>query len=97
MVEEYEEIAESQYLSERLEYLDEDYGRTLIRHLCGYCSRKIGWFATLLNQQEDKCSYEHDFKLSDRTTSVLHIRKLFLQITIKKVPFQFSVSVLPSP
>lgn len=30
MVEEYEEIAESQYLSERLEYLDEDYGRTLI-------------------------------------------------------------------
>lgn len=30
MVEEYEEIAESQYLSERLEYLDEDYGATLI-------------------------------------------------------------------
>lgn len=26
MVEEYEEIAESQYLSERMEYLDEDYG-----------------------------------------------------------------------
>lgn len=31
MVEEYEEIAESQY-AERLEYLDEDYGMTLIRH-----------------------------------------------------------------
>lgn len=41
MVEEYEEIAESQYLSERLEYLDEDYGRTLIRHVCGYCSKKL--------------------------------------------------------
>lgn len=27
MVEEYEEIADSQYLSERLEYLDEDYGK----------------------------------------------------------------------
>lgn len=27
MVEEYEEIAESQYPSERLEYLDEDYGK----------------------------------------------------------------------
>lgn len=26
MVEEYEEIADSQYPSERLEYLDEDYG-----------------------------------------------------------------------
>uniref|UniRef100_A0A667YZB9 SUN domain containing ossification factor n=1 Tax=Myripristis murdjan TaxID=586833 RepID=A0A667YZB9_9TELE len=30
MVEEYEEIADSQYPSERLEYLDEDYGRMLI-------------------------------------------------------------------
>lgn len=30
MVEEYEEIADSQYLSERLEYLDEDYGKMLI-------------------------------------------------------------------
>lgn len=30
MVEEYEEIADSQYLSERLEYLDEDYGKLLI-------------------------------------------------------------------
>lgn len=29
MVEEYEEIADSQYLSERLEYLDEDYGKSL--------------------------------------------------------------------
>lgn len=28
MVEEYEEIADSQYPSERLEYLDEDYGKT---------------------------------------------------------------------
>lgn len=27
MVEEYEEIADSQYPSERLEYLDEDYGK----------------------------------------------------------------------
>lgn len=27
MVEEYEEIADSQYLSERMEYLDEDYGK----------------------------------------------------------------------
>ena len=30
MVEEYEEIADSQYPSERLEYLDEDYGELLI-------------------------------------------------------------------
>lgn len=30
MVEEYEEIADSQYPSERLEYLDEDYGKMLI-------------------------------------------------------------------
>lgn len=37
MVEEYEEIADSQYLSERLEYLDEDYGRTQIYHVSGYC------------------------------------------------------------
>lgn len=29
MVEEYEEIADSQYPSERLEYLDEDYGKML--------------------------------------------------------------------
>lgn len=42
MVEEYEEIAESQYLSERLEYLDEDYGRMLIGHVCVFGSRKIG-------------------------------------------------------
>ena len=28
MVEEYEEIADSQYPSERLEYLEEDYGKT---------------------------------------------------------------------
>lgn len=27
MVEEYDEIADSQYLSERMEYLDEDYGK----------------------------------------------------------------------
>lgn len=37
MVEEYEEIAESQYLSERLEYLDEDYGRRLLHYVIGYC------------------------------------------------------------
>lgn len=30
MVEEYEEIADSQYPSERLEYLDEDYGEMAI-------------------------------------------------------------------
>ncbi len=30
MVEEYEEIADSQYPSERLEYLDEDYGKMVI-------------------------------------------------------------------
>lgn len=30
MVEEYEEIADSQYPSERLEYLDEDYGKLKI-------------------------------------------------------------------
>lgn len=41
MVEEYEEIAESQYLSERLEYLDEDYGRTLFGHDCVFC---VFWF-----------------------------------------------------
>ena len=29
MVEEYEEIADSQYPSERLEYLDEDYGKMI--------------------------------------------------------------------
>lgn len=29
MVEEYEEIADSQYPSERLEYLDEDYGEMI--------------------------------------------------------------------
>ena len=28
MVEEYEEIADSQYPSERLEYLEEDFGKT---------------------------------------------------------------------
>lgn len=33
MVEEYEEIADSQYLSERLEYLDEDYGKMPIRYV----------------------------------------------------------------
>lgn len=33
MVEEYEEIADSQYLSERQEYLDEDYGKMLIRYV----------------------------------------------------------------
>lgn len=30
MVEEYEEIAESQYNTERLEYLDEDYGMDIL-------------------------------------------------------------------
>lgn len=30
MVEEYEEIADSQYPSERLEFLDEDYGKMVI-------------------------------------------------------------------
>lgn len=30
MVEEYEEIADSQYPSERMEYLDEDYGKMLM-------------------------------------------------------------------
>lgn len=33
MVEEYEEIADSQYPSERLEYLDEDYGKMMICHV----------------------------------------------------------------
>lgn len=32
MVEEYDEIADSQYTSERAEYLDEDYGETIPRN-----------------------------------------------------------------
>lgn len=33
MVEEYEEIADSQYLSERMEFLDDDYGKILNTHM----------------------------------------------------------------
>lgn len=42
MVEEYEEIADSQYPSERLEYLDEDYGKmlTLISNAQFVCKRQ---------------------------------------------------------
>lgn len=41
MVEEYEEIADSQYPSERLEYLDEDYGKMIYDLLSKFFTQKI--------------------------------------------------------
>lgn len=39
MVEEYEEIADSQYPSERLEYLDEDYGELMTACLTSFFNK----------------------------------------------------------
>jgi len=42
MVEEYDEIADSQYTSERTEYLDEDYGEIISLNSCSQKTNDMG-------------------------------------------------------
>lgn len=57
MVEEYEEIADSQYPSERLEYLDEDYGKMVTGSVFQWELLKniLSNFTQLT--EEDECTY----------------------------------------
>ena len=54
MVEEYEEIADSQYPSERLEYLDEDYGELVTSCSTSFSTLVANHLFTLQQTEEER-------------------------------------------